>query len=111
ALLLLAAVGHDRRSGHAKPDHADVRRRLGARELLERDRLVRVRRALAAVLHGPGQAGVARVVLLAAPRAPVLVRRVRLDPLPHLGAEGSLFRAVAEFHVTTLTRTVAPWTR
>ena len=39
-LLLVGAVRDDRRPGHAEADHADVRRRLGARHLLEEDRLV-----------------------------------------------------------------------
>ncbi len=57
-LLLLGPVGDDRRAGHAEPDHAHVRRRLGTRQLLEQDRLVRDRRARAAVLLRPRQPGV-----------------------------------------------------
>ena len=42
-LLGVGAVRDDRRAGHAEPDHAEVGRRLGARHLLEEDRLVAVR--------------------------------------------------------------------
>ena len=97
-------MGHDRRPGHAEADHAHVRRRLGACELLERDRLVRVRGAAAAVLLRPGQPGVAGVVHLAAPLAPVAGRQVRLEPGADALAEGGLLRAVAQLHGTTLTR-------
>ena len=38
-LLRLGPMRDDRRPGHAEPDHADVRRRLGACQLLEEDRL------------------------------------------------------------------------
>ncbi len=68
-LLLLGAVRDDRRPGHADADDADVRRRLGSRHLLEEDRLVRVRRAAAAVLLGPREPDVAGVVERAAPLA------------------------------------------
>ena len=43
-LLRLGAVRDDRRPRHPEPDHAEVRRRLRARHLLEEDRLVAVRR-------------------------------------------------------------------
>ena len=94
------------------PDDADVRRRLGARHLLEEDRLVRVRRAAAAVLLGPREPDVARVVERAAPLAhlrPVearrsaavaleVVREVLLEPGAQLGPECGLLGRVAQVH-------------
>ena len=68
-LLGLGAERDDRRPGHPEPDHAEVLRRLGARQLLEEDRLVAVRLAAAAVLLRPGEPDVARVVERAAPVA------------------------------------------
>src|ERR1700704_6326453 len=68
-LLLVGAPRDDRRAGHAEPDHAEVRRSFGARELLEEDRLVAVRRAGAAVLLRPRQACVAGLAELVAPLA------------------------------------------
>ena len=91
-LLLLGAVRHDRRAGHSQADHADVLGRLRSRELLEHDRLVAVRGALAAVLLGPGEADEAGVVQLPAPLAPWLGGQVRLEPLAHLCAEGRFVR-------------------
>ena len=112
-LLLLGAVRHDRRPGHAESDHADVRRRARQRRLLEVDRLEAVRRAGAAVLLRPRQAGVARVVeraapvavervveplRAAAPAAPLL-REIRVEPGAQLRAEGGFLGSVAEVHV------------
>jgi hypothetical protein len=76
-----------------------VRRRLGARELLERDRLVAVRRALAAVLLGPGQPGVAGVEDLARPLARISCRQVRLEPGANTRAELGFVWGVAEVDV------------
>ena len=111
-LLLLGAVRHDRRPGHAETDDADVRRRLGAGHLLEEDRLVRVGRSAAAVLRRPGQPGVARLVQRAAPGAAgvavearraaaepaQLLREVLLDPGAKLGPEGRLLGGVPQIH-------------
>src|SRR5215470_6834699 len=68
-LLLLRAVGDDRRPGHSDPDDPDVWGRLGARHLLQEDRLMGVRRAAAPVLLGPGETDVSRVVERPAPLA------------------------------------------
>jgi hypothetical protein len=89
-------VEHDRRPGHPEPDHAHVRRRLGARELLEHDRLVAVGRALAAVLLGPGQPGIAGVEDLPRPLARLARREVRLEPGAHARAEGGFVWGVAK---------------
>src|SRR5207302_2489945 len=110
-LLLLGAVGDDRRAGHAEANHVHVLRRLGARDLLEQDRLVRVGRAAAAVFLGPGQSRVTLVGELLAPAVPGrlvlglaaarpghLGRDVLLEPAAHLGAECGLFRDIAEIH-------------
>src|SRR5204863_5561523 len=91
-LLLLGAVRHDRRAGHPEADHADVLRRLRAGELLEHDRLVAVRSALAAVILRPREPDEAGVIELAAPLAAGLGGQVRLEPLAHLGAEGRFVR-------------------
>src|SRR5204863_4520437 len=67
ALLLLGrAPRDDRRPRHTNPDHAEMRRRLRPRELLEEDRLVTVRRIRSAVLLRPGEARVPRLAELAA---------------------------------------------
>ena len=113
-LLLVAAVGHDRRACHAEPDHADVARGVRPRHLLVEDRLEAVGRARAAELLRPGQAGVARVVehpaplaaervveaLGAAAAAPPLLREVRVEPGAQLGAEGGFVGRIAKFHGT-----------
>ncbi len=111
-LLLLAPVRHDRRPGHAEPDHADVARGLRPRHLLVEDRLEAVGSAGAAVLLRPGQARVAALVeelaplaaervvvpLLAAAAAAALLGEVRLEPGAQLGSKGGLLRRVAEIH-------------
>ena len=111
-LLLLGPMGHDRRPGHAEPDHAHVRRRLGTRQLLEQDRLVRDRRARAAVLLRPRQPGVTRSVECAAPGAhrgevvrlqaeavaAQLLGDVVGEPRAQLGPERRLLRGVAKVH-------------
>ena len=111
-LLLVAAVGHDRRPRHPQADHADVRRRLGAGLLLEVDRLETGREAAAAVLRRPRDPRPARVVEGAAPRPhlrPVeaggpaavraeLVGQVLVEPRPDLGAEARFLGGVAEVH-------------
>ena len=67
-LLLLGAVGHDRRPGHAEADHAECGG-ASARAISSRKIAWSVRRAAAAVLLRPGEAGVAGVVERAAPGA------------------------------------------
>src|SRR6185436_14586005 len=111
-LLRLGAAGDDRRPGHPEADHADVRRPLGSRLLLEVDRLEAGREAASAVLLRPGDADPPAVVQGAAPRthlravearlaAPVaaeLVRQVGVQPRAHLLAEARLLGRVAEVH-------------
>ena len=111
-LLLVGAVRDDRRPGHAEADHADVGRSLGGGELLVEDRLEGVRRAGAAVLLRPRQAGVARRVeqlaplaherivepLRAAAAAALVLGQVRVDPAAHLGAELRLLGCVPQIH-------------
>ena len=62
ALLLVGALGHDRRARVEQPDevHADVRRP-GPGGLLEEDQLLARRQVAAAVLHRPVEPGVAGV--------------------------------------------------
>ena len=111
-LLGVGAVRDDRRPGHPEPDHAEVLRRLGPRELLEEDRLVAVRLAAAAVLLRPGEPdcspprrardssrGSRRPS--SAPRrrgARAARRHVRLEPGAELAAELLLVGRVAEIH-------------
>ena len=111
-LLRLRAPRDDRRPGHAEADHAEVRRRLGARLLLEVDRLEPGREAAPAVLLGPGDPDPAPVVERSAPGAdlrPVearlaaavaaeLVRQVRVEPRANLVAEARLLGRVTELH-------------
>ena len=117
-LLLVRPVRHDRRAGHPDPDHADVARRLGARDLLEEDRLVAVRRAAAAVLLRPRQPCVARLAELPAPLAigllepaaaapPGRLRDVLRDEVAHLLPEPCLVGRVAEIHREDLMRPAA----
>jgi len=73
-----------------------VRRRLGAGELLERDRLVAVGRALAAVLLRPGQPGVAGVEDLPRPLAGIAGGQVRLEPGTNARAELGFVWGVAK---------------
>jgi len=112
-LLLLGAMRHDRRPGHAEADHTDVWRCLCPRHLFEEDRLVRIGSAAAAVLLRPGETGVASVVECAAPGAhlgPVeasraaavpleLVGEVLLDPGAELAPESGFFGGVAQIHL------------
>ena len=93
-LLLVGAARDDRRAGHPEPDHAEVGRRLGARFLLEVDRLEPRREPASAELLRPRDPDPAAVVERAAPRAhlraveagraaPValqLLREVRVEP-------------------------------
>ena len=113
-LLLLRAPGDDRRARHAEPDHPDVRRRLGARELFEEDGLVAVRRTRAAVLLRPGETGVACGAELLAPLAVGVLEpagtaglralgEVLRDEVAHLLTEGCLVGRVAQVHVAILT--------
>ena len=92
-----------------------MRGRLRARELLEEDRLVAVRRARASVLARPRQAGVAGLAELAAPLAVRVLepasaararalREVARDEAAHLLPEGRLIGGVAEVHGTILNR-------
>src|SRR5205807_9616906 len=91
-----------------------MRRRLGTRELLEKDRLVAVRGARAAVLLRPGQARVPRLAELLAPLTvgvleparPALPRvggKLAGDEVAYLPAKGRLLRRVAEIHEAILT--------
>ena len=87
-------------------------RSLGRRHLLVEDRLEAGRRAGAAVLLRPGQAGVAAleeeaaplaaervaVALLAAAPAAPLLGQVRVEPRAQLGPEGGLVRRIAKIH-------------
>ena len=102
-LLRVGAARDDRRPGHPEPDHADVRRRLGARLLLEVDRLEPRREPAPAVLLRPRDPDPAAVVERAAPGAHLgaveagraaavaleLLRQARLEPRAHLLAERS----------------------
>ena len=87
--LLLAAVRHDRRAPPCRARSRPCAAAPRAGELLQHDRLVAVRRALAAVLLGPGQARVARVVDLPAPLAAVVGGQVVVEPGADLGAEAA----------------------
>jgi hypothetical protein len=73
-----------------------VRRCLGAGELLERDRLVAVWRALAAVLLRPGQPGIAGVEDLPRPFARIARGQVRLEPRANARAELGFVWGVAK---------------
>ena len=85
-LLLLAGLGHDRRPGvqHADEVHADVGR-AGERRLLEVDQLLGERRAPAAVLGRPVDAGVPRVEQLPLPAGVVGARRPAQSSCAGLG--------------------------
>jgi hypothetical protein len=73
-LLLLGAVGDDRRAAHRQPEHVRHRRRARARDLLVEDRLLDHRGARAAVLGRPAQPSPAALVQRPLPRAPELER-------------------------------------
>ena len=114
---LLLRVGpprDDRRAGHPEADHAEVRGRLGSRELFEEDRLMTVRRAGPAELLRPGEPGVSRLTEAAAPvavgvlepAAASLLRgggQVVRDELAHFLPERRLVGRVAEIHDSILT--------
>ena len=68
-LLRVGAARDDRRAGHPEADHTEVRRRLGARFLLEVDRLEPRREPPASELLRPRDPDPAAVVERAAPRA------------------------------------------
>ena len=68
-LLLLGAVGDHDRAAHHEAEHVRRPGRLGARQLLAEDRLLDQRRAAAAVLLRPRDAGPAALVELALPLA------------------------------------------
>ena len=86
ALLVgLTAPRHDRRPRHAEADHAEVRRCLGARRLLEEDRLVAVRRAGPAELLRPGETRVPGLAEQAAPLAVGVLEPATAAPLRALG--------------------------
>ena len=68
-LLRVGAARDDRRAGHPEADHAEVRRRLGARFLLEVDRLEPRREPPPSELLRPRDPDPAAVVERAAPRA------------------------------------------
>ena len=100
ALLLVAAVGDDRRAAHGQAQDVGGARRLGADELLVVDRLLDQRRAAPAVLGRPRHAGPAPVVQLALPGAAEGEARVvalglapgvvGVEPRAQLVAEGLL---------------------
>src|SRR5439155_13710714 len=112
ALLLVGAVGDDRRPEHPDADHVEDPRHAGAADLLVDRHLLDRPQALAAELLRPGDAGQAGLCELALPLAPrldvgVLVagRRARrrlgfvlLEPGPDLGPERGLLWRVVEVH-------------
>jgi hypothetical protein len=100
ALLLgVGAMGDDRRSGHPDPDHTEMLRRFGPRELLVEDRLIAVRFAATAVLDGPGQPAVARGVETATPVAEVCrVGPVLGQPCTKVAAKLRLVGRIPEIH-------------
>ena len=69
-LLLVGAVGDDHRAAHRQAEHVGRARRLQARGLADEDRLLDHRRAAAAVLLRPGDAGPTGLVQLVLPLAP-----------------------------------------
>ena len=113
-LLRVRPVSHDRRACHSEPDHADVRRRLGAGHLLVEDRLEAVRGARAAVLLRPRQPHIAgfgehpaplpaeRIVeaLSTAAAAALALGQVRFEPGAQVGPKGGFLGRVAKIHGT-----------
>ena len=114
-LLLLVAVGDDRRAEHADADRVEDPGHFRLGDLLVADHLLDRPEALAAVLLRPGHAREAALGELALPGAPrgddlglVLerpgpvqdgrLRLVLLEPGAHLGAVGGLLRCVVEIH-------------
>jgi hypothetical protein len=115
-LLLVLAVGDDRRPEHSDADRVEDAGHFRARDLLVADHLVDRAEALAAVLLRPRQPGEPALGELALPDAPggdylLLVlqcvralqdRRFRLvliEPAAHLGAVCGLIWCVVEIHV------------
>src|SRR3989441_12981393 len=101
----------DRRTGHAQPDHTQMLRRFGARELLEVDGLVAPGPTRTAVLLRPGEPGVPGLCEAlapvtsereggAGPAAEVAQprRHVRLEPGAQRGAERGLLGSISEIH-------------
>src|SRR4051794_351898 len=107
-LLLLGAVRDHDRAAHHEAEHVRGHRRPRAHHLLVEERLLDQRGAAAAVLLGPRQSGVARVVQLVLPLAAepervnvarrLLTRVVVLKPLAQLVAEGLLVWAEGQVH-------------
>ena len=100
--MLLGAVRHDRRPSHSERDHVHVIRRFRTSELLQRDRLVAIGRAASAVLLRPGQACVAGVEHLPAPRPTGFSRKVLRQPSSNLCSKGDLVGTVAKVHTRNL---------
>ena len=105
-LLLVRAVRDDRRPGHAEADHCR-RGPAPPRAPTPRSMIAwcEYERALTAVLLGPRDAGVARVVDLAAPGLlrvgvgqAVEPGVVLAEPGPDVGAEGGFLGRVAQLH-------------
>jgi hypothetical protein len=119
-LLLLVAVGDDRRTQHAHTDRVEDPRNLRAPDLLVANDLLDRSEALPAILLGPGHAGQAALCELALPNAPggddlVLVGGARigapqdgrfggvlLQPRAHLRAVRGLLGCVVEIHGCSL---------
>ena len=109
-LLLVGAPDHDRGTRQQQAEHVRRERRAGAAELLEEDRRLGHRRAAAAVLLGPVDAGPAAVGELALPVAQEAVanavvlrvgrvaRRVVGQPPPQLVAERELGVVECQVH-------------
>src|SRR5205085_9654213 len=71
-LLLLGPVGDHDRPAHPEADDVDRLGRAGLDELLVEDQLLHQGGAAAAILLGPGDAGVSGLVQLSLPRPPAL---------------------------------------
>ena len=114
-LLLVAAVGDDRRAEHPHADRVEDPRDARTADLLVADDLLDRAQALPAELPRPGHAREPALGELALPRAPrghhlILVfdrlgargdrgfRGVLREPFPHLGAIGGLLGSVVEIH-------------
>ena len=112
-LLLLVAVGDDDGAAHHQAQHVRRERHALAAELLVEDRLLDQRRALAAVLLGPRDAGPAGLVHRLLPGAAELelglvvalgrlAGMVRLEPGAHLVAECRLGLVQGQVHGPSL---------